>query len=182
MLRDWCEVHLIVVKQPPPRNPLHDKSMITCLNRIKHAPCSTKPTPHRGISLIRKRAPIGLFSRIMPRAICWSWGGWMFPMSEVHLYTPAQHALPHNLHPMPSTPHPAQTRPGKIPTLHPSPHTMYPTPCTLHPPPSTLHFPHSTLHPTPFIARVWQNARSFQTNSENYTLPISDHPWGTVRA
>ena len=38
---------------------------------------------YRGASLIRNRPPLGPYSRPMPRALCWSWGGWLFLMSEV---------------------------------------------------------------------------------------------------
>ena len=37
---------------------------------------------HRGTSLIKKRIPLGLYSRTMPRAV---WG-WALLMSEVPLY------------------------------------------------------------------------------------------------
>ena len=41
--------------------------------------------PYGGTSLIRNRAPLGPYSRTMPRALQWSWGGARFLMSEVPL-------------------------------------------------------------------------------------------------
>jgi len=41
---------------------------------------------YRGTSLIRNSAPLGPYSRNMPRALWWSWGGGLFLMSEVPLY------------------------------------------------------------------------------------------------
>ena len=49
--------------------------------------------PYRGASLIRNSAPIGPFSRAMPRALRWSWGGWAFLMSEVPLDQPPETLL-----------------------------------------------------------------------------------------
>ena len=40
---------------------------------------------YRGTSLIRKRAPLGPYSRTMPRALWWPYGGLLFLMSEVPL-------------------------------------------------------------------------------------------------
>ena len=37
-------------------------------------------------SLIRNRAPLGSYSRTMPRALWWPYGGLLFLMSEVSLY------------------------------------------------------------------------------------------------
>jgi len=42
---------------------------------------------YRGTSLMRNCPPLGPYSRTMPRALRWSWGGWLFPMSEVPLYS-----------------------------------------------------------------------------------------------
>ena len=39
--------------------------------------------PYRGISPIRNPLPVGPYSRAMPRALWWSWGGWRFLISEV---------------------------------------------------------------------------------------------------
>ena len=48
---------------------------------------------YRGTSLTRKRAPLGPYSRTMPRALWRSWGGWLFVMSEVPLHARyAKHA------------------------------------------------------------------------------------------
>ena len=33
------------------------------------------PPHYRGTSFIRNSAPLGLYSRTWPRALCWSWGG-----------------------------------------------------------------------------------------------------------
>ena len=41
--------------------------------------------PYRGASLIINSAPLGPYSRTMPRALWWSYGGGLFPMSEVPL-------------------------------------------------------------------------------------------------
>ena len=41
---------------------------------------------YRGTSLIRKRLPLGPYSRPIPRALWWSMGGGLFLMSEVPLY------------------------------------------------------------------------------------------------
>jgi len=38
-----------------------------------------------GTSLIRNNAPLGLYSRNMPRALWWSFAGGLFLMSEVPL-------------------------------------------------------------------------------------------------
>ena len=43
--------------------------------------------PNRGTSLIRNSAPLGPYGRNMPKALWWSWGDWMFLMSEAPLYT-----------------------------------------------------------------------------------------------
>ena len=43
-------------------------------------------TLYRGTSLIRNSLPLGPFSRTLPRALWWSWGGGRFLMSEVPLY------------------------------------------------------------------------------------------------
>ena len=40
---------------------------------------------YRGTSLIRKRTPLGPYSRTMPMALWGSWGGGLFLMSEVLL-------------------------------------------------------------------------------------------------
>jgi hypothetical protein len=40
---------------------------------------------YRGTSLIRKRRPLGTFSKPMPRALWWSYGGVRFLMSGVTL-------------------------------------------------------------------------------------------------
>ena len=40
---------------------------------------------YRGTSLIRNSAPLGPYSRIMPRTLGWSWGGGLFLMSEAPL-------------------------------------------------------------------------------------------------
>jgi len=47
---------------------------------------NTHPAGYRGTSLIRNIAPLGPFSRNMPRAIWWSQGGGLFLMREVPLY------------------------------------------------------------------------------------------------
>ena len=44
-----------------------------------------KARPYRGTSLIRNSAPLGPYSRNMPRALWWSYGGGLFLMSEVPL-------------------------------------------------------------------------------------------------
>ena len=40
---------------------------------------------YRGTSLIRNSAPLGPYSRTMPRALWWSMGGVLFLVSEVPL-------------------------------------------------------------------------------------------------
>ena len=40
---------------------------------------------YRGTSLIRNIAPLGPYSRTMPRALWWPKGEWLFLMSEVPL-------------------------------------------------------------------------------------------------
>jgi hypothetical protein len=42
--------------------------------------------PYRDTLLIRNSAPLGPYSRTMPRALWWSQGGGLFHMSEVPLY------------------------------------------------------------------------------------------------
>jgi len=42
---------------------------------------------YRGTSLTRNSAPLGPYSMNMPGALWWSWGGGLFRMSEVTLYT-----------------------------------------------------------------------------------------------
>ena len=44
------------------------------------------PRTYRGTSIIRKRTPLGPYSRTMPRLLWRSWGGGWFLMSEVFLY------------------------------------------------------------------------------------------------
>ena len=46
---------------------------------------STITLEYRGTSPIRKRLPLGPYSRHMPRALWWSYGGGRFLMSEVPL-------------------------------------------------------------------------------------------------
>ena len=41
---------------------------------------------NRGTWLIRNSAPVGYFSRAMPRALWWLYGGLLFLMSEVILW------------------------------------------------------------------------------------------------
>ena len=41
---------------------------------------------YRGTSLIENITPLGPYSRAMPRALWWSWGGGLFLISEVPLY------------------------------------------------------------------------------------------------
>ena len=41
---------------------------------------------NRGTTLIRNSPTLGPYSRTTPRAFCWSYGGWVFLMSEVPLY------------------------------------------------------------------------------------------------
>jgi len=43
------------------------------------------PVAYRGTSLTRNSAPLGPYSRTMPRALWWSEGGGLFLMSEVPL-------------------------------------------------------------------------------------------------
>jgi len=43
---------------------------------------------YKGTSLIRNSAPLGPYSGTMPRALWWSWGGWLLLISEVPLYPP----------------------------------------------------------------------------------------------
>ena len=43
---------------------------------------------YRGASLIRNSAPPGPYSKTMPRALWWSYGGLLFLMSEVPLFGP----------------------------------------------------------------------------------------------
>ena len=45
-----------------------------------------RPSRYRGTSLIRNRASLAPYSRIMPRALWWPYGGGLFLMSEVPLY------------------------------------------------------------------------------------------------
>ena len=52
------------------------------------ATSSLSCAPCRGTSLIRNSAPLAPYSRNMPRALWWSWGGLLFLMSEVPLYPP----------------------------------------------------------------------------------------------
>ena len=51
-----------------------EKGWVRCIQR------------HRGTSRIRNSAPLGLYSRIMPRALWKPLGGGQFRMSEVPLY------------------------------------------------------------------------------------------------
>jgi len=44
------------------------------------------PSEYRGTSLIRKSAPLGPYSRSIPRALWWSWGGGGGLLSEVPLH------------------------------------------------------------------------------------------------
>ena len=48
--------------------------------------CSPSLEPDRGTSLIRTSAPLGPYSRTMPRALWWSRGGALFLLSEVPLF------------------------------------------------------------------------------------------------
>ena len=43
------------------------------------------PLRYRGTSLVRNSAPRGPYSRTVPRALRWPWGGGAFLMSEVLL-------------------------------------------------------------------------------------------------
>ena len=44
--------------------------------------------PYRGTSLTKNSACLGPYSRTGPKAFCWSWGGVLFLVSEVPLYSP----------------------------------------------------------------------------------------------
>ena len=44
---------------------------------------------YRGTSPIRNSAPLGPYSRTMPRSLWWSWGGGLYLMSEAPLYPEA---------------------------------------------------------------------------------------------
>ena len=57
------------------------------LNAKSHFPRRARPEPYpyRGTPLIRNRLLPGSYSRTMPRAIQWTWGGLQFLMSEVPL-------------------------------------------------------------------------------------------------
>ena len=50
-------------------------------------PISISTSVYRGTSLIRNSAPLGHYSRSLPRALWWSKGGGVFLMSEVPLYS-----------------------------------------------------------------------------------------------
>ena len=53
---------------------------------LKQASLLSENASYRGTSLIRNCAPLGPYSRIMPRALWWPSGGGRFIMSEVPLY------------------------------------------------------------------------------------------------
>ena len=74
---------------------------------------------YRGTSLTRNRTTLGPYSRPMPRALWWSYGGWRCLMREVPLYkweSSSSEAGGRYLQPC---------------TLHPSPYAVNPAPCTL---------------------------------------------------
>ena len=65
-----------------------------------NVPAETRCPHHvtrRGTSPIRKRLPPGPYSRPMPRALWWSWGGGRFPMSEVPLQSRSKGNVPTTL-------------------------------------------------------------------------------------
>ena len=53
---------------------------------INHALVQTNRCDLQGCLAIRNRSPLGPYSRLMPRALWWSWGGRRFLMSEVPLF------------------------------------------------------------------------------------------------
>ena len=55
--------------------------------RIAHTPATLRRSAHRGTSPIRKRHPLGPYTKTMPRDIWWPQGGGRFLMSEVPLYS-----------------------------------------------------------------------------------------------
>ena len=54
---------------------------------IQYAPPSHNPAPYRGTSLTRKRTPLGLYRRPMPRFLGRSYGGGQFFLGEVPLHS-----------------------------------------------------------------------------------------------
>ena len=48
---------------------------------------SMQRADYRGITLIRNRAPLRPYSRIMSRALWWPYGGRLFLMSKIPLYS-----------------------------------------------------------------------------------------------
>jgi len=59
------------------------KTLATSSARVRRKGAIRRP--YRGTSLIRNSAPLGTFSRNMPRALWWPLGGGLFLMSEVPL-------------------------------------------------------------------------------------------------
>ena len=47
--------------------------------------CGLESRAYRGTSLITNSAPLGPYSRNMPRALWWSWGGVLYLMRQVSL-------------------------------------------------------------------------------------------------
>ena len=73
----------------------HNPSGHTNAGRRRHVPaCPRGRQVYRGTSLIRNHAPLGPYSRSMPRAPGWHYGGMLFIISEVPLYwTPDDHGV-----------------------------------------------------------------------------------------
>jgi len=86
-------------KEDHPENPL-----------AVHPP--VQPLIYRGASVIRKRPPLGPYSRPMPRALWWSLGVWRFLMSEVPLYSSTQRNAGFSLIPRSGSPPSAICTPG----------------------------------------------------------------------
>jgi len=107
---------------------------------------------YRGTSLIRNYHSLGSYSRPIPRALRWSWGGGQFLMSEVPLYQAEIAALKRYLAHMAALHQKnsaacleaSRQRDLQVPrraqyTLHVKPYTLNPQHFCLLPTPHTLH-------------------------------------------
>ena len=65
------------------KGPVVGRMSLLATSGIVEAMLLEEGLSYRATSLIRNRAPLGPYSRIMPRALWWSDGGGLFLMSEV---------------------------------------------------------------------------------------------------
>ena len=101
-------VELCLAAYDHPRDGAHCTARVVNLSRCCQLQLSSRVQGF--LSLIRKRHPVGPYSRPMPRALWQSYGGGQFHMSEVHICASSHSApLPMTSKVSPQTPSPRST-------------------------------------------------------------------------